>query len=57
MICKICGKAITGKPKAEVRGKFAWCSAVCWKAEGGLVLQKIKEGKPFEWSPRAIVVH
>lgn len=57
MTCKICGKTITGKPKAEVPGKFSWCSAPCWKSEGDLVVQKIKERKPFEWSPRAVVVH
>lgn len=57
MNCKICGKAITGKPKAEVPGKFAWCSRECWKTEGGLVVQNAKDRKPFEWDPRKAIVH
>lgn len=57
MTCKICGKDIQGRPKAEVPKKFAWCSADCWKKEGDLVSQKIKDRKPFDWSPLNVVIN
>lgn len=55
MNCKICGGPVK-KPKAEVPGKFVWCSQKCWAAEGEIISKKIKAREPFEWSPVNVIV-